>query len=69
MLDANSLGGERRSPWYDCGNWQLGAFSQDCAPARPAETGGKRAQTTKHTGRWNPQKEARHAVVTLIHPH
>ena len=35
-LAANSLGGEKRSPWYDCGNCRLGAFTQDCAPARRA---------------------------------
>ena len=39
MLGANSLGGVNRSPGYGCGNWQLGAFTQDCAPSRRAETG------------------------------
>jgi hypothetical protein len=38
VLGANSLGGEKRSPWYDCGNWQLGAFAQGYAPSRPTET-------------------------------
>jgi hypothetical protein len=38
LLGANSLGGEKRSPWYNCGNGQLGAFTQDYAPARQAET-------------------------------
>jgi hypothetical protein len=37
-LAANCLGGEKRSPWYNCGNWQLDAFTQGCAPSRQAET-------------------------------
>jgi hypothetical protein len=39
VLESNPLGGEKRSPWYNCGNWQLGAFTQGCAPSRQAETG------------------------------
>jgi len=38
VLGANSLGGMKRSPWYDCGNWRSGTFTQDCAPSRQAET-------------------------------
>lgn len=39
VLGANPLGGEKRSPWYDCGNRPLDVFAQDCAPPRQAETG------------------------------
>ena len=38
VLETNRLGGEKRSSWDDCGNWQLGAFTQGCAPSRQAET-------------------------------
>ena len=38
VLETNTLGGEKRSPWYDCANWRSGLFTQDCTPARRAET-------------------------------
>jgi hypothetical protein len=38
VLETNSLGGEERSPWYECGNWRSGSFTQDYAPSRQAET-------------------------------
>lgn len=44
MLETNSLGGEKRSPWYACGNWEFGAFTQGCAPSRQAETGPRESQ-------------------------
>jgi hypothetical protein len=39
VLGANSLGGMKRSLWYDCGNWRSGSLTQHCAPARRSETG------------------------------
>jgi hypothetical protein len=41
MLGTNRLGGEKRSAGYDCGNWKLGAFTQDYATLRQLETGEK----------------------------
>jgi hypothetical protein len=38
VLGTNSLGGEKRSPWYDCGSWQLETFTQGFFPSRQAET-------------------------------
>lgn len=37
-LETNSLGGEKRSPWYDCGNWPAERFSKGYAPLRRVET-------------------------------
>ena len=39
MLETNTLGGEKRSRWYDCGNWRSGSFTQHYAPSRQSETG------------------------------
>ena len=41
VLGVNSLGGMKRSPWGDCGNWRSGSFTQDYDSSRRAETGPK----------------------------
>lgn len=38
VLAPNSLGGEKRSPWGNCGNCHLGSFTKDCASSRLVET-------------------------------
>jgi hypothetical protein len=38
MLETNSLGGGKRNPWYNCGNWRSVWISQDFALPRQQKT-------------------------------